>query len=139
MEHINLEKLRIAVDGIRAMNIPENKFNMESYGFLHRTYPEFISEENVHTCNTAACFLGWMPLVDGLKPTEECFTGGALNFGHYAEKILELSRYGDLWDFLFSSHWAVCAPTLENALERAEIVLNGEYDEDWEFKDYKRN
>lgn len=138
MAHINLEKLKIAVDGIRAMNIPEDKFNMGTYGFLCDTTPTKILEERVHTCNTTACFLGWMPLVKGLEPTEECFKSEVLVFSCYAEKTLELNRYGNLWNFLFSSHWTVYAPTLENALERAEIVLNGEYKEYWRYEDYKR-
>ena len=141
MEHINLEKLRIAVDGIRAMNIPEDKFDMETYGFLDDTTPVKILEESVHTCNTTACFLGWMPLVKGLEPTEECFTGGVLDFQKYPIKILELYEIENprLWSFLFSDIWAVHAPTLENALERAEIVLNGEFKEDWEYEDYIRS
>lgn len=139
MEHINLEKLRIAVDGIRAMNIPESKFNMETYGFLDSTTPAGILDENVHTCNTTACFLGWMPLVKGLEPTEECFTFETLNFWKYSEIVLEINQDYQIWYFLFSEEWAIYAPTLENALERAEIVLNGEYKEDWEHEDYKRN
>ena len=139
---INLKNLQIAVDGIKKLNIPENKFSMEYYGFLENMTKETFSDSSdveVSDCGTSACFLGWFPLVKGLEISASDFEYfGALDFDKYSKRILNInSEFStNIWHFLFASEWNLFAPTLENALERAQIVLDGMHDPNWDYHQY---
>jgi hypothetical protein len=148
-QDFNLANLQIAVNGIKALNIPEEKFKMETLGFLEDQSPanvKIMLED--YSCKTGACFLGWFPLVKELHPVEsdyfECPISHCKHFDFeiYCNRILKFDCERQLyttfriWDFLFSASWWKHAPKLQDALNRAQIVLDGNYDPNWTFQEY---
>ena len=123
--------LIIAVEGIKKMDIPDDKFDMKTFGPVANDGKKEFS--NRTTCETPACFLGWMTLVKGLEPTEDCFSSGKLYIIKYSKVVLDIDSADYVWSYLFSNRWSDIYPTLEHAIQRAEYLINGGSLEHWNF------
>jgi len=97
-------------------------------------------------CGTCGCLLGWGPLIEGLEPLDEHFMlrhfsygdkdgEKELDYSKYSEHFFELERnmdalweetpIGVAWDFLFHPIWKHSEPTVEDALARLDILIEG--------------
>lgn len=159
--YINLDNLRKLVDGVKKMDIPEEDFNMETFGKLsHLEYRDAINKTKfAKECGTAACFAGHFPYVKGFPPEETDFKNKpAWDIGDDGDVIYAVTRfetfsyplyidrvlfYGDsgdlvsrdLYRFLFAPEWADTYGTLKDAIRRAEILFSGIWNPDFEYDD----
>ena len=130
---MNLENLRIAVEGIEKMNIRDDQFDISNYGGIGCFTKEEVKKNH---CNTTACFLGWFPFVEGLKPVDSDYDEGRFCYDFYSIRVLDVG-YSIGWQFLFSYYWRDYDNTLKGALRRAKYILDGNDIGEFEYEDFK--
>ena len=140
---MNIENLRLAVEAFKEMRIGEEEFTMAHLGNLNNQRPKTVRKiiscrmRRFWKCKTVACFLGWFPHlpVPELKITDADFLRSRrFSFRLYGKRVLDLEVSDPMWMFLFSGSWRDYNDTLEGALERARVIIRGEFSEDWEYE-----
>ena len=133
---MNLENLRIAVEGIEKMGIREDQFEISHYGGINACTKEEVKN---NYCNTTACFLGWFPFVEGLEPVDSDYSryAGEFCYSSYCYRILNNHYFDIEWKFLFDIEWENHDNTLQGALKRAKYLLDGNDIGGFKYEDFK--
>lgn len=138
MENLNRENLKIAIEGLKSLNISKGQFDMNFFGGID-IYDEKSARKKVkNTCNTVACAVGWCPFIEELSPIASDFNRrGFFCYNTYTKRI-----FGDigcmLWQFMFEDAWYAYDNTLEGAIARMQYVYDGKYTDEWGYEDFKQ-
>lgn len=144
-DSINLKNLQLVVDLFPAYwadkNRPIKKFNIQKYGGIDGLTKDQIKENE---CDTVACFLGNVPFLPNqiFKPVSSDFLyyrfyKNEFNYMKYCKRIFGFDYDSNpiIWDFLFDSTWVKYHPDVEDALERAKVILSGRWNPYFDYED----
>lgn len=133
---VNIKNLKILRRELPKI-ITQKEFDMSFFrreGRISRIEIDEILEKP--KCGTVGCMLGWSPTIKGLKPVGsnsymlKFVNEDVFDFEAYVIKFFGIKQDSDLWDYLFSTDWALCDNTLEGALIRLDNVIEGLIDLD---------